>query len=114
MPLILLFFNNYVYGFCVSPIIANHLKIDPDDVIVNKLHIRNSNYGSQSYSLDPEAITIFDEEQKEPRSISSYEIILARLPPDATDLVTIQVYVPPDGWNRQQEEPQIQDILLAP
>jgi hypothetical protein len=27
-------------------------------------------------------------------------------------LVTIQVYVPPESWNRQQEELQLQDILL--
>lgn len=94
--------------------IAEHLKIDPDDVIVNKLHIRNPNYGSQSYSFDPEAIIIFDEEEKEPRSIRDYEIILASSSSDATDLVTIQVYVPPGDWNRQQEEPQIQDILRAP
>ncbi len=92
--------------------IAEDLEIDPDDVIVNKLHIRNPNYGSQSYSLDPEAIIIFDEKQGDLRKLSDYEIILARLPSDATDLVTIQVYVPPEGWKRQQDELQLQDILL--
>ena len=92
--------------------IAEHLKIDPHDVIVNKLRIRNPNYGSQSYSLDPEAIIIFDEQEKEPRSFSDYEVVLANLSSDATDLVTIQVYVPPGDWNRQQEESQIQAILL--
>ena len=92
--------------------IAEDLEIDPDDVIVNKLHIRNPNYGSQSYNLDPEAIIIFDEKQREPRSLSDYEIILASLSYDTTDLVTIQVYVPPESWNRQQEELQLQDILL--
>ena len=92
--------------------IAEDLEIDPDDVIVNTLRSRNPNYGSQSYNLDPEAIIIFDEKQREPRSLSDYEIILANLSFDATDLVTIQVYVPPENWNRQQEELQLQDILL--
>ena len=96
--------------------IAEHLKIDPDYVIVNKLHIRNPNYRSRSYSLNPEAIMIFDENQPNLKSLSSYatELILARPPADEADLETVQVYVPPDGWSRQQEEPQIQDILLAP
>ena len=94
--------------------IAEDLEIDPDDVIVKKLHVRNPNYGSQSYSFDLEAIIIFDEKQCDSRSLSDYEIILARLPPDATDLATVQVYVPPESWNRQQEELQLQDILLDP
>ena len=96
--------------------IAEHLKIDPDYVIVNKLHVRNPNYGSRSYSLNPEAIMIFDEKQGNLKSLSSYatELILARPPADEADLETVQVYAPPNGWNRQQEEPQIQDILLAP
>ena len=96
--------------------IAEHLAIDSDYVIVNKLHIRNPNYRSRSYSLNPEAIMIFDENQPTLKSLSSYatELILARPPADEADLETVQVYVPPDGWNKQQEEPQIQDILLAP
>ena len=96
--------------------IAEHLKIDPDYVIVNKLHIRNPNYRSRSYSLNPEAIMIFDENQPNLKSLSSYatELILARPPADEADLETVQVYAPPNGWNKQQEEPQIQDILLAP
>ncbi len=92
--------------------IAEDLAIDPDDVIVNKLHTRTPNYGTQSYNLDPEAIIIFDEKQREPRSLSDYEIILASSSSDTADLVTIQVYVPPESWNRQQEELQLQDILL--
>ena len=92
--------------------IAEDLAIDPDDVIVNKLHTRTPNYGTQSYNLDPEAIIIFDEKQREPRSLSDYEIILASSSSDTADLVTIQVYVPPGSWNRQQEELQLQDILL--
>ena len=96
--------------------IAAHLKIDPDYVIVNKLHIRNPNYRSRSYNLNPEAIMIFDEKQCKLKNLSSYatELILTRPPPDETDLETVQVYVPPDGWNRQHEESQIQAILLAP
>ena len=95
---------------------AEHLKIDPDYIIVNKLHIRNPNYGSRSYNLNPEAIMIFDEKERKPKNLSSYatELILARPPSDEADLETVQVYVPPEGRNKQQEEPQIQDILLAP
>ena len=96
--------------------IAEHLKIDPDYIIVNKLHIRNPNYRSRSYNLNPEAIMIFDENRCNLKNLSSYatELILARPPADEADLETVQVYAPPNGWNRQQEEPQIQDILLAP
>lgn len=96
--------------------IADHLKIDPDYIIVNKLHIRNLNYGSRSYNLNPEAITIFDEKERKIKNLSSYatELILARPPADETDLETVQVYAPPNGWNREQEESQIRDILLAP
>ncbi len=96
--------------------IAEHLKIDPDYVIINKLHIRNPNYRSRSYSLNPEAIMIFDEKQPNLKSLSSYttELILARQPTDEADLETVQVYAPPDGWNKQQDESQIQAILLDP
>ena len=96
--------------------IADHLKIDPDYIIVNKLHIRNPNYGSRSYNLNPEAIMIFDEKERKLKNLSSYatELILARPPADENDLETVQVYAPPNGWNRQQEESRIQEILLAP
>ena len=96
--------------------IAKHLKIDPDDVIVNKLLIRNPNYGSQSYSFDPDAIMIFDEKQGNLKELGRYktELILVSPPADEVDLATVQVYVPPNGWNREQEESQIQAILLAP
>ena len=106
--------------------IAEHLKIDSDEVIVNKLQIGNPNYGSRSYNLNPEAIMIFDEKQNDLRSLSSYktELILVRPPSDEADLETVQVYAPQDGWNtlltaqRQQEESQLQakveEILLAP
>ena len=94
--------------------IAEHLKIDPDDVIVNKLLIRNPNYGSRSYNLNPEAIMIFDEKQCKLKNLSSYatELILVSPPSDEVDLETVQVYAPPECWNRQQEELQLQDILL--
>ena len=95
--------------------IAEYLETSSDYVIVNKVHIRNPNYGSRSYSLNPEAIMIFDEKQSDLRSLISYktELILVRPPADEVDLETVQVYAPPNGWNRQQEESQIQDILLT-
>ncbi len=105
--------------------IAEHLRIDSDYVIVNKLHIRNPNYGSRSYSLNPEAIVIFDEKQSKLKSFSSYttELILVRPPPEETALETVQVYAPQDGWNtlstvqKQQAQVQlhdkVQEILLA-
>ncbi len=104
--------------------IAEDLEIDPNDVIVKKLQIRNPNYGSQSYSFNIEAIIIFDEKQSDSRSLSDYEIILARLPSDEIDLEIVQVYAPRDDWNvlstvkRQTEQEQlqkkVQKILLAP
>ena len=100
--------------------IAEYLEISSDYVIVNKVHIRNPNYGSRSYSLNPEAIMIFDEKQSDLRSLISYktELILVRPPADEVDLETVQVYAPPEDWNRQQKETQlqekVQEILLAP
>ena len=104
--------------------IAEDLKIDPDDIIVNKLHIRNPNYGSPSYSFNPEAIMIFDEKQRDLRGLSDYELILVRPSVDENPLEIVQVYAPRDSWNtlsttqRQQEQKQlekkIQKILLAP
>ena len=92
--------------------IAEDFKIDPYEVIVKKLHIRNPNYGSQSYSFHPEAILIFDEMQSDLRKLSDYEIIIARLSSDIPDLVNIQVYVSTEGWDRQHQELQLQDILV--
>lgn len=96
--------------------IAEDLEIDPDYVIVNKVHIRNPNYRSRSYNLNPEAIMIFDEKQRNLKNLSSYatELTLARPPADETDLETVQVYVPRDDWNalsttqRQKEQKQLQ------
>ena len=39
--------------------IADLLKIDADYVIIKPLQIRNPNYGSRSYILNPDAIKIF-------------------------------------------------------
>ncbi len=99
--------------------IAEHLKIDSDYVIVNKLQIRNPNYGSRSYNLNPEAIMIFDEKKSDLRSLVSYktELILARQPADEADLETVQVYAPQDDRNSRQDVSQLQDnvqgILLS-
>ncbi len=104
--------------------IAEHLEIDADYVIVNKFQIHNPNYGGQSYSLNPEAIMIFDEKQSDLRSLGDYEIIIARPPADEVDLEIVQVYAPRDDWNalstvkRQPEQvnlqKKVQEILLAP
>ena len=96
--------------------IAEHLKIDPDDVIINRLHVRAPNYGSQSYILNPEAVMIFDEKQGNLKDLSRYkaELILVRSSDDEVNLATVQVYAPPDGWDRQEVESQIQELLLAP
>ena len=102
--------------------IAEHLRIDADYVIIRPLQIRNPNYGSRSYILDPEAITIFDENQSEPRTMSDYasELFFARpTTENETSLETVQVYVLPDGDNlldkrrRSELEPEIQNILRS-
>lgn len=102
--------------------IAKYLRIDADYVIIRPLQIRNPNYGSRSYILDPEAITIFDENQSEPRTMSDYtsELFFARPATDnETSLETVQVYVSPDRDNlsdkqrRSKLEPEIQNILRA-
>ena len=102
--------------------IADHLRIDADYVIIKPLQIRNPNYGSRSYILNPEAITIIDEWSSEPRTMSDYtsELFFARPPTDdETSLEMVQVYVPPDGDNLSQKqrrlalEPEIQNILRS-
>ena len=104
--------------------IAAHLKIDPDYVIVNKLQIRNPNYGSRDYGFNQEEIMIFDEKQKDLRSLSDYELILTRPSINEASLETVQVYAPRDGWHtlsraqRRKEQKQlqttVQKVLLAP
>ena len=102
--------------------IADHLGIDADYVIIKPLQIRNPNYGSRSYILNPEAITIVDEWSSEPRAMSDYtsELFSARPPTDdETSLEMVQVYVPPEGDNLSQKqrrlalEPEIQKILRS-
>ena len=102
--------------------IADHLGIDADYVIIKPLQIRNPNYGSRSYILNPEAITIVDEWSSEPRAMSDYtsELFFARPPTDdETSLEMVQVYVPPEGDNLSQKqrrlalEPEIQKILRS-
>ena len=99
--------------------IAEHLNIDADYVIIKPLQIRNPNYGSRSYILNPEAITIFDERQSEPRSMSDYtsELFFARpATNDETSLESVQVYAPLDGAKKQnllELEVEIQDILRS-
>lgn len=102
--------------------IADHLGIDADYMIIKPLQIRNPNYGSRSYILNPEAITIVDEWSSEPRTMSDYtsELFFARPPTDdETSLEMVQVYVPPEGNNLSQKqqrltlEPEIQNILRS-
>ena len=102
--------------------VAEYLGIDADYVIIKPLQIRNPNYGSRSYILNPEAITIFDEKQSEPRTMSDYtsELFYVRPPTDdEASLETVQVYVSPDGWNLPEKQDQselemeIQGILCS-
>ena len=103
--------------------IAEHLRIDSDDVIVNKIQIQNPNYGSRSYSFNLDAIMIFDGKQNDLRNLSEYEIILARPSLDEADTEIVQVYAPRDQWNtlpseerhheQAQLESEVQAILLS-
>ena len=79
--------------------IAEHLKIDPDDVIVMKHQIENPNYGGRRYIFDLEAIMIFDAKRQELRNLNDYEIILARPTVDDVDSEILQVYAPRDRWD---------------
>ena len=106
--------------------IAAHLQIDADFVIINKLNVRNPNYGSRSYNLRPESVMVFDERQKKLKRLSQYtsELFLVRPHADETALATIQVYAPRNHWNtlsiskREKEELQlrerVQEILQYP
>ena len=91
--------------------VAKHLGIDAEDVIIYKCQIRNPDYGSRSYVMDPEAITIFDESQTEPRTMSDYtsELFFARPSfNDEASLETLQVYAPVN--NQSQEEQSISEL----
>ena len=105
--------------------IADLLKIDPDYVIIKPLQIRNPNYGSRSYILNPDAIKIFDEREKEHKDklkdMNDYkdELYFSRPSTDETSLETLQVYALFDDWSmlsqqqRSDIETNIQDILKS-
>ena len=101
--------------------IANLLKIDADYVIIKPLQIRNPNYGSRSYILNPDAIKIFDETEKDLMDMNDYtnELYFARPSTDETSLERLQVYAPYDDWHLLDEQhrsdlkAQIQDILKS-
>ena len=101
--------------------IANFLKIDADYVIIKPLQIRNPNYGSRSYILNPDAIKIFDETEKDLMDMNDYtnELYFARPSTDETSLEKLQVYAPYDDWHLLDEqrkldlEAYIQDILKS-
>ena len=101
--------------------IAALLKVDADYVIIKPLQIRNPNYGSRSYILNPDAIKIFDERKKDLRDMSDYtnELYFARPPNDETSLEMLQVYALHDDWhsveeqNRSKLEIDIQNILKS-
>lgn len=101
--------------------IANLLKIDADYVIIKPLQMRNPNYGSRSYILNPDAIKIFDETEKDLMDMSDYtnELYFARPSTDETSLEKLQVYAPYDDWHLLDEqrksdlEAHIQDILKS-
>ncbi len=101
--------------------IADFLKVDADYVIIKPLQIRNPNYGSRSYILNPDAIKIFDARQEELRDMNDYtsELYFSRPTIDETSLETLQVYAPYDDWHLLDEqrksdlEAHIQDILKS-
>ena len=101
--------------------IADLLKIDADYVIIKPLQIRNPNYGSRSYILNPDAIKIFDETEKDLMDMNDYtnELYFARPSTDETSLEKLQVYAPYDDWHLLDEqrksdlEAHIQDILKS-
>ena len=101
--------------------IADLLKIDADYVIIKLLQIRNPNYGSRSYILNPDAIKIFDETEKDLMDMNDYtnELYFARPSTDETSLEKLQVYAPYDDWHLLDEqhksdlEAHIQDILKS-
>ena len=101
--------------------IADLLKVDADYVIIKPLQIRNPNYGSRSYILNPDAIKIFDETEKDLMDMNDYtnELYFARPSTDETSLEKLQVYAPYDDWHLLDEqrksdlEAHIQNILKS-
>ena len=101
--------------------IANLLNIDADYVIIKALQIRNPNYGSRSYILNPDAIKIFDEKQGVLRDMNDYtsELYFSRPSTDEASSESLQVYAPCDDWHvlnkqyRSDLESDIQNILRS-
>ena len=101
--------------------IADILKVDADYVIIKPLQIRNPNYGSRSYILNPDAIKIFDESEQDLMDMNDYtsELYFARPSTDEISLEKLQVYAPYDDWHtlseqyRSELETHIQDILKS-
>ena len=102
--------------------IANSLGIDRDLVIVNRVQIRNPNYGSRSYSLSQEQIWILDEKQGYPKKLIDYptELVTTRSSPHEI-AETVEVYAPQDHWRNlsladrkaAQLEAEVRDLLLS-
>ena len=99
--------------------IADLLKVDADYVIIKPLQIRNPNYGSRSYILNPDAIKIFDEKQGVLRDMNDYtsELYFSRPSTDEASSESLQVYAPCDNWHmmhaqhKSDLESDIQNIL---
>lgn len=99
--------------------IADLLNIDANYVIIKALQIRNPNYGSRSYILNPDAIKIFDEKQGVLRDMNDYtsELYFSRPSTDEASSESLQVYAPCDNWHMMNEqhksdlESDIQNIL---
>lgn len=99
--------------------IADLLKVDADYVIIKSLQIRNPNYGSRSYILNPDAIKIFDEKQGVLRDMNDYtsELYFSRPSTDEASSESLQVYAPRDDWHLMKKqhkfdlESDIQNIL---
>ena len=101
--------------------IADLLKVDADYVIIKPLQIRNPNYGSRSYILNPDAIKIFDEKQEVLREMNDYtnELYFSRPSTDEASSESLQIYAPRDDWHLMNEqhksdlESDIQNILRS-
>jgi len=96
--------------------IAKLLNLDSAYVIVNKPPIRTLSYGSPSNLLNPEAIMVFDENQKGLRRMIDYanELFFVRPSTDASSLETVQVYAPDDMSEvSEKQKREIQNILRS-
>lgn len=101
--------------------IAHLLRIDADYVIIKVLQIRNPNYGSRSYIMNPEAIKIFDEKHAVLKVMNDYtnELYFSRPSGDEAASESLQVYALYENWHTLNEqcrsglESDIRDILRA-